>query len=100
MRTFNEIPPIQKDYDRHSDNTLLTAILTNNSHFLIRVADYEAIRCLTKGVFSAQEANTNGRRYDLIIEESPLNESAYYAVDSFSEVIKQVNNWITGFKVR
>lgn len=98
MRTFNEIPPIEKDYDRQNDDTMLTAVLTNNAHFNIRVADYEAILLLTKGVYSVQEADVNGRRFDLIIEKSSLNQSVYHAVDGLNDVIKLVNSWLTGIK--
>lgn len=98
MRTFNEIPPIERDYDRRNDNTLLTAVLTNDRQFMIRVADYEAIICLTKGIYSVQEADINGQRFDLIIEESPLNEATYNAVDQMNDVIKSVNHWLTGFR--
>jgi hypothetical protein len=98
MRTFNDIPPIEKDYDRRNDNVMLLAILTNNCQFMIRVADYEAILCLTKGKYSIQEADVNAQRFDLVIEESPLNEATYHAVDSINDVIKRVNNWLTGFR--
>lgn len=98
MRTFNEIPPIERDYDRHSDNTLLNAILTNDRQYMIRVADYEAIICLTRGVYSIQESDINGQRYDLIIEEGPLNQATYNGVDRLNEVIKLVNHWLTGFR--
>jgi hypothetical protein len=99
MRTFNEIPPIEKDYDRQNDNTLLNAILTDDRRYMIRVSDYEAIVCLTRGVYSIQEStDVNGQRYDLIIEEGPLNQAAYNAVDQINQVIQSVNQWITGFR--
>ncbi|KAF2676644.1 hypothetical protein K458DRAFT_424613 [Lentithecium fluviatile CBS 122367] len=98
MRTFNEIPPIERDYDRHNDNTLLNAILTDDRRYMIRVADYEAIICLTRGVYSIQESDINGQRYDLFIEEGHLNQATYNAVDQINQVIRKVNQWITGFK--
>jgi hypothetical protein len=98
MRTFNEIPPIERDYDRHNDNTLLSAILTDDRRYMIRVADYEAIICLTRGVYSIQEGDINGQRYDLVIEEGPLNQAAYNAVDQINEVIRTVNQWINGYR--
>jgi hypothetical protein len=93
MLTFNDIPPIEKDYDFHS--RLFTAVLTNNGRSWIRVTDYEAILCLSKGVHSIQEADAKEQRYVLIIEESPLNQAAYHAVDNLYEVIKNVSHWLT-----
>lgn len=100
MRTFNDIPPIEDQVDRRDENTMLTVVLTNDKHFLIRIADYEAITCLTRGIYPIQEADLNGHRYDLTIEESVLNEAAYAAVDHINPVIRQVNQWLTGFKRR
>ncbi|KAF2195655.1 hypothetical protein K469DRAFT_758380 [Zopfia rhizophila CBS 207.26] len=71
MRTFNDIPPIKKGHNRRNDNSLLNAILMDGRQFLIRAVDYEAIVCLTKGIYTVQEAGINGPRYDLIIEGSP-----------------------------
>ena len=98
LRTFNEIPPIEKDYDRRNNDMLLNAILTNNTQFLVRVADYEAIVCVTKGVYSMQETKLGGQRFDLTIDELALNEATYHAVDKLNDVIKRVNHWLTGFR--
>lgn len=99
MSTFNEIPPIERDYDRHNDNTLLTAIFMDNRHYMIRIVDYEAIICLTKGVYSVQEADVEdqrfeGQRFDLVIEENQLNQATYTAVDQINVVIRSVNDWV------
>ncbi|KAF2478283.1 uncharacterized protein BDR25DRAFT_348549 [Lindgomyces ingoldianus] len=98
MRTFNDIPPIERDHEGRNENTLLNAIFTDGKQYLIRVADYEGILCVRKGVYTAQEVDINGQRYDLIIEESTLNDATYQAVDHINEVIRRVNHWLTGFK--
>ncbi|ORY07296.1 hypothetical protein BCR34DRAFT_603955 [Clohesyomyces aquaticus] len=98
LRTFNDIPPIERDHEGRNENALLNAIFTNGLQYLIRVADYEGILCLRKGVYTAQEADINGQRYDLIVEETTLNDAAYQAVDHINDVIRRVNHWLTGFK--
>ncbi|KAF2399750.1 hypothetical protein EJ06DRAFT_530553, partial [Trichodelitschia bisporula] len=96
MKTFNEVPPIEEELDRRDESMLLTAVMTNDEKYLIRVADYEAILCLTRGVYAVQEAGLTGRRTDLVIEESVLNEATYNAVERINPVIRQINQWLTG----
>lgn len=98
MRTFNDIPPIEEELDRKDINMQLTAVLTNDGQYYVRLHDYEAIICLTKGIYGIQEAEVGGSHCDLIIEEDVLNDDTYKARDHINPVIRKVNQWLASFK--
>jgi hypothetical protein len=98
MRTFNDIPPIEEELDRKDINMQLTAVLTNDGQYYVRLHDYEAIICLTKGVYDIQGAELGGSHCDLVIEEDVLNDDTYRARDHINPVIRKINQWLASFK--
>jgi hypothetical protein len=67
LRTVNEIAPIE--FHPESAHSELRTIMTNGEEYTIGSADLDRITCLAPGIYSVQEAGTNGRNYDLVINE-------------------------------
>jgi hypothetical protein len=67
LRTVNEIAPIE--FHPESAHSELRTIMTNGEEYTIGSADLDRITCLAPGIYSVQEAGSNGRNYDLVINE-------------------------------
>lgn len=89
LRTMNDIRPIE--FHPESSLTELTVILTNGNKYIIGATDLEQITCLTHGTYTIKEAGPGGKRFDLIIEEDPINSELHCAIKSINSIIYQLN---------
>lgn len=89
LRTINDIPPIE--FHPESSLSELTVILTNGNKYTIGATDLEQITCLTPGTYTVNEAGPGGKRFDLIIEEYPINGDLHDAIKNINIIIHQLN---------
>lgn len=88
---FNIIPSMSLGMNH--DNGEVTAILTNNKRYLIRVSDHQKITGMIQGNYSIAEAHQQRRTYDLSISEVYVNDYLNQAVQKTNHLLGRINNY-------
>lgn len=94
LRTMNEIPPI--DLNPGARLKEVTAIMTDDSEYIINSIDLEKITLLTPGIYSVREAGSSNRHYDLIVQETHINDELHKAIYKMNDIVRTVNKWLVG----
>ncbi|KAL9620649.1 MAG: hypothetical protein Q9160_004785 [Pyrenula sp. 1 TL-2023] len=80
------------------DDLGANVIVTNGSKYSISSSDLEKITCLQEGVYTVRESRTNGKVYDLNIQEVALNKEHRDAIKKTNEIIAVLNPGIAKFR--
>ncbi|KAL9045856.1 MAG: hypothetical protein Q9214_001179 [Letrouitia sp. 1 TL-2023] len=96
LRTINDIPPIEVHPD--SGCTELTIVMTDDSKYVMSPKDLDNIVYMTPGTYPLQETAARKRCFDLIIQETFLNDEIYQAVKMTNVIVHKVNQWLANPK--
>lgn len=96
LRAINDIPPVQ--VHPGSNSSELTVVFTDDSKYVISPKDLENIIFMTPGVYPVRETSGGRRCFDLLIQETALNDEFYQAIKMTNEIVQRLNLWQTNPK--